>query len=242
MPRTITDEEGNQIEVPTEQELEELRNKAKAAEGIDELKEKAAQADELQKELEGLSDVRNLRKKTESYEKALEAKGMYLDQDTGEVKEKGSNEVVNNEQVQETFQELYQQKRQEEEKESINKMVESHIAKAAGGDEQIKQTIEAKYKLYSEGRDLTKEQAETLLNDATTAVLGRRQQRVHDFARAGSGYGGGAGAGYAPQDETDDRVNKAMDRLKAGGYKFKKKPEDIKSAYRDHSSGMRNRK
>lgn len=242
MPRTITDAEGNEIQVPTEEELEALRKKAEAAENIDELKQKAEQAEELQKELEGLSDVRNLRKKAESYEKALEKRGMYLDQETGEVKEKGNDQVVDNEGVQQTAKEVYEQMRQEEEKKTIEKMVEDGIVKAAGGDEQIQKTIQAKYNLYAEGRTLSKEQAAELLNDATTAVLGRRQQRVHDFARAGSGYGGGGGTTYVPQDETDQRIETAMERLKVGGYKFKKNPEDIKRAYRDNVTGSRNRK
>jgi hypothetical protein len=227
MPREIIDKDGNSIEVPTEEELQELRQKAEL---VTELEAKAGRTTELEQELEKLSDVSNLRKQRDLFKKTLEEKGLYVDVATGEVKTKESTPPQEqNIDIEKVVQEHYNQLREKEQEQEISALVSSEIAKASGGDEQVKKTIEAKYKLYSEGRRLSKEIAQELARDAASSVLGRRVNQVHEFARAGSGYGG-SGAMHSPPSEKNERLEKGMELLKQSGYQFKKSEDDIKKS------------
>ncbi len=225
MSRIIVDAEGVEHEVLTLGEREELQKKADESDGF---KEQASKAEELQKEIEGMGDRKIMGRKLDAYEKVLRDKGLFVDPETGEVKEQQTDKVYDDTTIQEIAKEKFNEMRKQEINDEVNFIIEREIKKAANNDGAIAKTIRTKFDKFRSGRDLSKDEAKELLSDATNLVLGSRQRKISSFAKAG-----GAGGGYNQMGGTVEtaenlsRKQSAYDALKSAGYEFSKDKEDI---------------
>lgn len=217
MPEKIILEDGTEREVPTAQELEDLQNKARAAEKAAELESNVA---DLQKQLDdyknqpGAKGMKNLREALKNAKAALKEQNKELDEETGTVIDT-KPQTITIDDVQKTASQVVNQTKVQE---FINSKI-SHL------DEDSKKVFNEGFKQLVGDKQVAYEDAEKIVN-ATLGFTGLNATQEEVKASQPT-FNTVNSQPHVEEPEFKKNLAKGADIAKALGYQPKKDINDL---------------
>jgi len=201
MPRTLTDEDGNEVEVTTEEEQKALEDKAGKVEDLEksaeelkgftdslELKEGQSVADKIQEmKDDGNPDWKNMRAKNASLEKALKDSGKDID-DEGNIIEK--EDKLSTEDLEKKITEGAT-------KVNINNQIDTELLKFK--DEDQRKVVKHYFDKLASGEDMTAEKVDKFMKEASQLAIPEGETNpLHTIVNV---------SGTAPRSPSGDKTN-----------------------------------
>ena len=221
----VTDESGNQIELPVDK-VEDLAT----------LKERADKAEQLEKDIN--PDWKTARQKMTDQETTIKTSSQRiadLERDLAAAKAGGGQQggqggqgnggtALTPEEIDRRSETKAEEVFNKKEVARIEKVRETLLEELSGGDVTRKKTIDEKYKELVGGRtDLSEEEMKQKMDDAEFLVNRNRNGGGSTFNRVS---GGGAPGGQINRSNTGQR-EKAVSHLQSAGFRFKGDPQKL---------------
>jgi len=158
MPRTLTDSEGNEVEVPTEDEMKNLQDKAKGNEDLSKKLKEQEEALESYKGDKALQNFKKLRESNDKLKAELKKSGKTINEETGEIEEE-KKEGLSKEEVESTTKKVVSDTIYEAELEKVlssydkdtKEAMKTYVEKLSGDQDK---TIDNLYKVVEDAKKI----------------------------------------------------------------------------------------